>query len=128
VTKINDVVKKETKYIAYFVLLFSVIMELVFLILQKWDYTVLLGNLLSGSAVVLNFLFMGISVQKALEKDEKDAKNAIRASQSLRTFFLFVVAAVGAAVPIFNIWSSLIPLLFPRIAIALRPLFNRKEN
>ena len=127
-TKINDVVKKETKYIAYFVILFSVIMESVFLILQKWDYTVLLGNLLSGSAVVLNFLFMGISVQKALEKDEKDAKNAIRASQSLRTFFLFVVAAVGAAAPIFNIWSSLIPLLFPRIAISLRPLFNRKEN
>ena len=126
--KINDVVVKETKYIAYFVILFSIIMESVFLILQKWDYTVLLGNLLSGIAVVLNFLFMGISVQKALEKDEKDAKNAIRASQSLRTFFLFDVAAVGAAVPIFNIWSSLIPLLFPRIAISLRPLFNRKEN
>ena len=126
--KINDVVVKETKYIAYFVILFSVIMESVFLVMQKWDYRVLLGNLLSGTAVVLNFLFMGISIQKALEKDEKDAKTAIKASQSLRTFFLFVVVAIGVAVPIFNIWSSLIPLLFPRIAIALRPLFNRKEN
>ncbi len=127
-TKISDVVIKETKYIAYFVILFSVIMESVFLVMQKWDYTVLLGNILSATAVVLNFLFMGISIQKALEKDEKDAKTAIKASQSLRTFFLFVVVAIGVAVPIFNIWSSLIPLLFPRIAIALRPLFNRKEN
>ena len=126
--KVNDVVIKETKYIAYFVLLFSVIMQSVFLVLQKWDYTVLLGNLLSGVAVVLNFLFMGITVQKAVEKDEKDAKNAMKASQSLRTLFLFAVAVVGASVPVFNIWATLIPLVFPRIAIALRPLFDRKEN
>lgn len=126
--KVNDVVKKETKYIAYFVLLFSVIMQSVFLVLQKWDYTVLLGNLLSGVAVVLNFLFMGITVQKAVEKDEKDARNAMKASQSLRTVFLFVVAVLGAAVPVFNIWATLIPLIFPRIAVSLRPLFDRKEN
>ena len=126
--KVNDVVKKETKYIAYFVLLFSVIMQSVFLVLQKWDYTVLLGNLLSGVAVVLNFLFMGITVQKAVEKDEKDARNAMKASQSLRTVFLFVVAVIGAAVPVFNIWATLIPLIFPRIAVSLRPLFDRKEN
>lgn len=126
--KVNDVVKKETKYIAYFVLLFSVIMQSVFLVLQKWDYTVFLGNLLSGVAVVLNFLFMGITVQKAVEKDEKDARNAMKASQSLRTVFLFVVAVLGAAVPVFNIWATLIPLIFPRIAVSLRPLFDRKEN
>ena len=103
-------------------------MQSVFLVLQKWDYTVLLGNLLSGVAVVLNFLFMGITVQKAVEKDEKDARNAMKASQSLRTVFLFVVAVLGAAVPVFNIWATLIPLIFPRIAVSLRPLFDRKEN
>ena len=126
--KVNDVVIKETKYIAYFVILFSVVMQAVFLVLKMWDYKVLLGNLLSGIAVVLNFLFMGITVQKAVEKDEKDAKNAMKASQSLRTLFLFAVAVVGASVPVFNIWATLIPLVFPRIAIALRPLFDRKEN
>ncbi len=127
-TRVNDVVIKETKYIAYFVIVFSVIMESVFLVLQKWDYTVFLGNVLSATAVVLNFLFMGITVQKAVEKDEKDARNAMKASQSLRTLFLFVVALIGASVPVFNIWATLIPLIFPRIAVALRPLFDRKEN
>ena len=52
--------------------------ELVFLIIGKWDYTVLLGNLLSGCAAVLNFLLMGITVQNALSKDEKSAKTAVR--------------------------------------------------
>ena len=124
--KIDPVVSKETKYIAYFVIILSIAMEAVFLILRKWDVTVLLGNILSASAAVLNFLFMGITVQNAVMKDEKDAKTAVKASQSLRTFFLFTVAAIGALVPIFNIWSSLIPLLFPRIAIMFRPLFDKE--
>ena len=124
--KMDPVVIKETKYIAYFVIILSIAMEAVFLILRKWDVTVLLGNILSASAAVLNFLFMGITVQNAVMKDEKDAKTAVKASQSLRTFFLFAVAAIGALVPIFNIWSSLIPLLFPRIAIMFRPLFDKE--
>ena len=124
--KIDPVVIKETKYIAYFVIILSIAMEAVFLILRKWDVTVLLGNILSASAAVLNFVFMGITVQNAVMKDEKDAKTAVKASQSLRTFFLFAVAAIGALVPIFNIWSSLIPLLFPRIAIMFRPLFDKE--
>ena len=56
--KIDPVVIKETKYIAYFVIILSIAMEAVFLILRKWDVTVLLGNILSASAAVLNFLFM----------------------------------------------------------------------
>lgn len=124
--KIDPVIIKETKYIAYFVIILSIAMEAVFLILRKWDITVLLGNLLSASAAVLNFLFMGITVQNAVMKDEKDARTAVKASQSLRTFFLFAVAAVGALAPIFNIWASLIPLLFPRIAIMFRPLFDKE--
>lgn len=124
--KVDPVVIKETKYIAYFVLILSLVMQAIFLILRKWDITVLLGNLLSYVAVVLNFLMMGITVQNAVTKDEKDARQALRASQSLRTFFLFAVAALGALLPVFNIWATLVPLFFPRIAIMLRPLFNKE--
>lgn len=124
--KIDPVVIKETKYIAYFVVILSVAMEAVFLMLKSWDYRVLLGNVLSGAAAVLNFLFMGITVQNAVSKDEKGAKSAIQASQSIRTLFLFAVAAVGVIAPIFNTWASLIPLLFPRIAVAFRPLFDKR--
>ena len=124
--KVDPVVIKETKYIAYFVLILSLVMQAIFLILRKWDITVLLGNLLSYVAVVLNFLMMGITVQNAVTKDEKDARQALRASQSLRTFFLFAVAALGALLPVFNVWATLVPLFFPRIAVMLRPLFNKE--
>jgi hypothetical protein len=89
---------------------------------------VLLGNLLSGSAAVLNFFLMGLSVQKAVEKEEKDAKKIMRISQTYRTLFLFVIAAIGVYFSVFNTIAALVPLFFPRIAIALRPLFSKKNN
>lgn len=125
--KIDDTVKRETRYIAVWVIILSIAMQVTFLVLGHWDYTVLLGNVLSGFFAIANFFFMGITVQNAVEKDEKGARAAVRASQSLRTFMLFAVAAIGVLAPCFNTWASIVPLLFPRIAIAFRPLFKNQE-
>lgn len=124
--KFGDVVIRETKYIAAWVIILSVVMEAVFLVLRYWDYRVLLGNLLSGVFAVANFFFMGLAVEKAVTKEEKEAKNVMKTSQALRTFMLFAVAALGVSLPCFNIASSIIPLFFPRIAIAFRPFFDKK--
>ena len=125
---IDPIVLKETKYILLWELILSILMQAVFLVIGEWDYTVLLGNILSASAAVLNFFLMGISIQKALEKDENDAKKTIKLSQSYRFLFLIVVLAVGVSIPCFNLWAVLIPILFPRIAIVFRPYFDRKES
>ena len=126
--KIDSTVINETKYIAAFTIILSVLMQSVFLILGKWDYTVLLGNLLGASAAVGNFLLMGITVQNALGKDEKDAKSLMKLSGSLRMLMLFVVAMVGYLVPVFKVLTVVIPFIFPRIAVTLRPAFNKKER
>ncbi|MEE1047087.1 MAG: ATP synthase subunit I [Clostridia bacterium] len=124
-TKIDKTVIKETKYIGSWVVLLSAVMEAVFLVLGKWDYTVLLGNILTGIAGVLNFLLMGITVQKAVEKEEKAARAAMKVSQMYRTLFMLVVVIIGVVAPCFNIWAVIIPLFFPRIAIAIRPILDK---
>ena len=93
--QVDKTVLKETKYIAAFVLIFSALTQAVFLIIGKWDYTVLLGNLLSGIAAILNFFLMGITVQAAVGKEDKQARNTMKMSQSLRTLMLVAFAAVG---------------------------------
>jgi hypothetical protein len=123
---IDPVIKKETVYIGIFSLIFSLLLQAIFLIIGKWNYTILLGNILGYIAAVGNFLIMGLSVQKAVQMDEKDAKAKMKVSQSFRMLFLFVIAVIGYAVPVFNTISVVIPFLFPRVAIALRPLFNKK--
>ena len=124
--RIDETVIKETKYIAAWVILFSVLMQAIFLIIGKWDYTVLLGNLLSAAAVVLNFFMLGITVQNALGKEEKEIKTAMKVSQIYRFLFLVIVVIIGVTLPCFHIWAVMIPIFFPRIAIAFRPLFDRK--
>ena len=126
--KIDKTVKKETFYIAFWVLIFSILMQAIFLVVRQWDYTVLLGNMLSGVLCVVNFLLMGFAVQSAVGKEEKEAKDTMKASQSLRTLLLFVCVAVGVLLDCFNTLSVIIPLFFPRIAIAIHPIVKGGEN
>ncbi len=124
--KVDPVILKETKYLAVWVGVLSLLMQAVFLILRRWDYTVLLGNLLGGVAALGNFFLMGLSVQKALGKDEKGAKSAMKVSQAYRTLLVLVLAILGVVLPWFNTVAVILPIFFPRIGIAFRPLFDKR--
>ena len=126
--KIDATVIKETGYIALWVLVLSALTQSVFLVIGKWDYTVLLGNILSGAVAILNFFLMGITVQRALEKSEDDAKKSIKVSQLYRFLFLVVVVIIGVVLPCFSTWTVIIPIFFPRIAILFRPLFDKRKS
>ena len=126
--KPNPTVVKETKYIAVWIGIFSVMMQAVFLLIGSWDFTVLLGNLWGSSVMILNFFLMGLSIQKAVGQEESDARKTMKNSQTLRTLFLFVWVLIGAVLPCFSTIATIIPLFFPRIAIALRPLMKEKET
>jgi len=123
--KIDAVVLKETKYIAAWCLIFSILMQAVFLVVSKWNYTVLLGNLLGCVTAVLNFFLMGLTVQSAVLKEEKEAKTAMKVSQLYRNMLVLIIVVVGILIPCFNTVSVIVPIFFPRIAIALLPLFDK---
>lgn len=125
--KIDKTVQKETGYIALWVLIFSVLMQATFLVIGKWDLTVLFGNLLGGALAILNFFLMGIGVQKAVGKEEKEARDMMKLSQTLRSLLVFAVAVVGVVLHCFHTVAVILPLFFPRIAVAFRPLFMKKE-
>ena len=124
--KIDPTILKETGYIFAVTLIFSALMQSVFLIIGKWNYTVLLGNLLGLCGGVGNFFLMGLTVQSALNKSQDDAKKFMKLSQSLRMLLLFVVAMVGYLAPCFNLIGVVIPLVFPRFGIAIRSAFIKK--
>ena len=126
--KIDKTVLKETEYVAVWVLILSGLMQAVFLLLGKWDYTVLLGNLLIAAALILNFFLMGITVQNAVQKEEKEARAAMKVSQTYRMFLMIAVVALGAGLRVFNTWAVVIPVIFPRLAIAFRPLFGKDKK
>lgn len=124
--KLDETVKKETLYIAAWTVILSAVMESVFLVTGLWKPDVLFGNLLAVFTAVLNFLLMGVTIQKAVGRDEKDASNMMRFSQSARMFMQLALTALG--VFLFNPAAAVIPLFFPRIAITFRPLFDKKKS
>lgn len=124
--KPDPTVRNETLYIFTVSLLLSVLMQSVFLIAGFWDLTVLWGNLLGLAAAVGNFFLMGITVQSALGKEAKEVQNRMKLSQMFRMLILFLIAVIGYAIPCFHLLAVILPYLFPRFAIALRPLLRKK--
>lgn len=120
--KLDPTVQKETQFIAGIVLALSAVMQLVYLVLGKWNTTVLLGNLLGGALAVGNFFLMGLTVAKAIGLEEKEAKKKLQASQQLRLMMMLVVLVIGGAASCFDTIAVLVPQLFPRIGVSIRGL------
>ena len=127
-SKIDATVRRETIYIAGWVVVLTVLMLAVFLVLGAFDWTVATGALLGSVTAVGNFLLMGLTIQGAIGLEEKDARTRLKGSQNLRLLMQLAVGILGAALPCFHMWAVLIPLFFPRIAASARPLFFKKEE
>ncbi len=127
--KVQPAVKKETANIAIGTLSLSAIMLVVFLILKKLDYTVILGTLLGSGWAILNFFLMGLTIQKATaDKNENRSRSIMQFSYSMRMLATLGVGALGVFVPIFNWVAVVCPILFPRITIFVMSIKNHKIN
>ena len=129
----DPAVKKETGYIAVWVVLLSLIMEAVFLLIRQWDLSVLLGNLGGGAVAIGNFFLMALIATRAMNRAIENGKPE---EAALRVKSTAVIRLIGEAllcvilIKVFNtnVYATLIPLLFPRIGIAFRPMIDRKRG
>ena len=127
--KMDPVVKRETEYVAIWVMAGCMLIQGVCLVLHWWNLTILWGSLLGGATAIGNFLLMCRMVQKAVLQDPKQAKNTVKLSQGLRLMMQGLILVLAAVLSnVFNIWATAIPLLIPRIAISLRELRRAKKN
>lgn len=123
-TNVDPAIKRDIKYIALVVVILTVLMEAIFLIIGKWDLTVLFGGLLGAATATLNFVLMALGIQKSLEKEEKDAKSAMKVSHAMRMLMMAVICAIAALLPgVFNLAATVIPLLFPSLGARLHGQF-----
>ena len=125
----DPAVKKETGYIAVWVVLLSLLMEAVFLLLGKWDLSVLWGNLGGAAIAVGNYLLLAITVSRAVSRSKpEEAARRVKATATLRLLGCAGLCALFIGVFHTNIYATVIPLLFPRIGIAFRPMIDRKRG
>ena len=101
--KMDPVVKKETEYVAIWVLAGCMLIQGVCLVADWWSLSVLLGAVLGGLTAIGNFLLMCRMVQKAVLQDPKQAKNTVKLSQGLRLMMQGLILVLAASLPWFNI-------------------------
>ena len=126
--KLDPVVRKETAYAATWVAALSLVMEAVFLILKKWSDAVLAGNLIGAGAAIANYLLLGITVAKVVSGPADKAALKIRSSMTARLLGQAAVCAIAVGLLKTNVYATVLPLLFPRIGIAFRPMIDRKQG
>lgn len=125
----DPAVRKETGYIALWVGILSLLMEAVFLLIRRWDWSVLAGNLGGAAVAIGNFLLLAVTVSRALASgDPKAAARRVKGTATLRLLGVALACALLVAVAKTNVYATLIPLLFPRIGIAFRPLIDKKRG
>lgn len=125
---IDPAIKNMTSYIALATLIMSALMEAVFLIIGRWDLPVLFGNLLGAGVGILNFFLMGLGLQKALDKDEKDAKATVAFSHTMRFFLLALVLILAAVLDWFNLLAAIISLIMPTAAVYMSAMVSKKKG
>lgn len=127
-------VKQETKNVALYTVVGVVLMWLLFLVLHlampekvPFNYTVILGGIGGGAVAVLNFLWMGLMVQKAAARaDDQDAvKTLVKGSYTQRMLFQMVWVVIAIAAPCFHYVAGIIPLLFPGTGIKLTGILKK---
>ena len=129
----DPAVKKETGYIAVWVAVLSLVMEAVFLLIRKWDLSVLFGNIGGAAAAVGNFFLMALiatrAVERAVEKGKpEEAAARVKATATVRLLGCALVCVILIAVFKTNVYATLIPLLFPRIGIMFWPKFSQNRG
>ena len=127
-SKIDPTIKKETKNIALTVLILSALMESVYLIIGHWNLYVLFGNLLGGSIGILNFFLMGLGLQSALKKEEKDAKMTVTFSHTMRYLLMAGVIVLAVFVDFFSLVPTVLSLFFPSVGVYLRTFILKKNG
>ena len=130
---LDPAVKKETGYIACWTGALSLVMEAVFLLLRKWDLSVLFGNIGGAAVAIGNFFLMALIATRAMNRavengKPEEAAARVKATTMVRLLGSVLLCVVFIAVFKTNVYATLIPMLFPRIGIAFRPMIDRKRG
>ena len=121
--KLQDASKKEIKRIAKGTAVCDLLLIAGLFILSlggigKFDYKVFIGVLGGSVVAVLNFTVMCLTIQKAVDIDEKkQMKSFIQGSYNGRLLLQAGWVVAAFLIPHVNVIAAAVPLLFPNLVI-----------
>lgn len=112
-------------YLAVNAVYFAVLIVLFFAL--KFDYTLLTGGVYGNAVCVLNFWLLGVTAEIAVRKTPKAAQTYMNAMYCVRYLGLFAMMSAAALLPWLNLFTAIVPLLFPKLVITFRAIRKKSE-
>ena len=102
----------------------------VFMLLGRFDMSVLLGGIVGGVLGVVYYMTMvicaNIAMKKALDQDVKGGQAVMQLSQLLRMIGLFAVLVACALTKQMNLLALALPIVFVRPILGVADMIQRK--
>ncbi len=121
---LDPVVKKEVRFMALGAFLCAALVQVCFLVLRRWDFSVALGGVIGWAMTVLNFFLMSLGVQRAVaDPDPQHAQLVMKASYTRRSLLLLAVMVISFMVDGIH-WVPVVAAAFyPPVVIFARQFF-----
>ena len=129
---------RETGRVALGVALLTVIMLLIYAALNRFEAKVLWGGVYTAALAVANFFAMGLTIQSITDKVGEKARSEdeiqrlttqmdarMSATRRVRQLLLIALVIVGITVFKFEPLATILPIMFPGIAVILYQFFRK---
>ena len=104
----------------------------IFALLDRFDYTVVLGGLMGAAVATLNFFFMAVSLtlaaDRATEQDVKGGQGVVKSSYAIRILVMFAVLFACAKSGHFQVIALVAPLLLVHPTLLVAEFFKKKGD
>lgn len=126
----RKIVYRETAVAAIGVTLCTAVMIAVFVLLDKFDMSVLWGGLMGAVLSIGNFFFMAlgtsIAADKAEQQDVAGGTRLVRNSYMLRLLVLFLILILCAKSGVFHLIALVLPQVFVRPTLTAAEFLKKK--
>ena len=119
-------IRRELKFLLPRALIFDGIIYIISLPVYKLCTDVPLGLLAGTAVMLLNFIILGLSSERAVEKPLPRAKGYMFGSYMVRLLITGVLFVAGLKLPQINLMAAAIPQLYPKLAYTLDAMIKRK--
>lgn len=128
----RKIVYRETGIIALGQVIGLALMYLVFALLKRFDYTVLLGGIAGTLLSVGNFFVLAVSAtlasDKAVQQDVKGGKSLMKSSYFLRLAVIFLILFACVKSGHCQVIATVLPLAFVRPILMAAEFFRKGDE
>lgn len=124
----SESVYKTSAKISGIIFILGLIEFILFSVFMSLRADIAVGTLYGCAFASANFFYLAYCVRQSTKRSEGAAKAYMGATYSSRILLTGLMIFIAVKVDIIYIWSAIIPLIFPRIAVFILTLSGKRGD